>query len=267
MTVDRPRHILALMLLSVAAMAGPLGCGDDGEEEGGSEGGAVATADDGCTTDLPKRVGATDPGYDGWLVLCMTDDGSRVQVENTSGNSFFVWAVDDATYLDMTAEPSTETFAGYLATSAFPPGDGDGNGYWALPPESTLLATSVSGAARINFQVDAGATAAYNAAHSSGAYVDRLAVPRSRALVDKGLACANNAAEAAEQQPRLDLALDALAVRASCQGFLDDALQREGQAVDDTSSAWRKVLANAKRLAGGSWDDELAYGIGRLLRR
>jgi hypothetical protein len=45
------------------------------------------------------------------------------------------------------------------------------------------------------------------------------------------------------------------------------ALQQDGQVADDTQSAWRRFLANAKRLAGGNWDDELAYGIARFARR
>ena len=58
-----------------------------------------------------------------------------------------------------------------------------------------------------------------------------------------------------------------MTVRATCQSFLDDARQRNAQVPDDTETAWRRVLANAKRLAGGNWDDELAYGIARLARR
>ena len=52
--------------------------------------------------------------------------------------------------------------------------------------------------------------------------------------------------------------LDAVQVRSTCKGFLDDALQRDGQAGQEADSAWRTFQANAKRLAGGNWDDELA---------
>lgn len=273
----RPRRLLALVLLSIAVMAGPLGCGDDdgGGGGGGSGGGGglppeeppeEPVADSGCTADVPIGVGATDPGYDGWLVLCVTDDRSVLRIKNTSGNSFVVWTTDDDTDLDMTAVPPTDTFAGYLASEAVRPGDDDGNGYWALPPESTLVAANDYGAAGVQFQLNAQNTAAFNAAHSSGAYVDRLAVSRSQALVDKGLACAGSAANAVESQSRLDLALDAIKVRTTCQGFLDDAIQRDGQVADDTQSAWRQFLANAKRLAGGNWDDELAYRIAGFAR-
>jgi hypothetical protein len=275
--VYRPKRLLALVLLSIAAMAGPLGCGDDdgGGGDDGSGGGGVPpeeppeepVADSGCTADAPTRVGATDPGYDGWLILCVTGDRSVLRIKNTSGNSFVVWTTDDDTYLDMTAVPPTDTWAGYLASTAVPPGDDDGNGAWALPPESTLVAANDYGPAGVRFQLSARDTAAFNTAHSSGAYVDRLAVSRSQALVNKGLACADSAANAVEEQSRLDLALDAIKVQTTCQGFLNDAIQQDGQVADDTQSAWRRFLANAKRLAGGNWDDELAYGIARLARR
>ncbi len=273
----RPRCLLALVLLSIAAMAGPLGCGDDdggGSGDGGGGGGRSTeelpeepVSDSGCTDDVPTRVGATEPGYDGWLVLCVTDDRSVLRIKNTSGNSFVVWTTDDDTDLDMTAVPPTGTFAGYLASTAVPPGDNDGDGNWALPPESTLDATNDYGPAGIRFQLSIQDTAAFNAARSGGAYVDRLSVSRSQALVNKGLACADSAANAAEDESRLDLALDAIKVRTTCQGFLDDAIQQDGAVADDTQTAWRRFLANSKRLAGGNWDDELAYGIARFARR
>jgi hypothetical protein len=269
-----------LVLLSIAAMAGPLGCGDDdgGDSDQGGDGAGSGglppeepaeepVADAGCTDDVPTRVGATDPGYDGWLVLCVTDDRSVLRIENTSGNSFVVWTSDNDTALDMTALPATETFAGYLASAAVPPGDQDGDGNWALPPGSTLVATNDYGPAGVQFQLSAQDTAAVNAAQAGGGYVDRLAISRSATLVKKGLACANSASNAAEQQSRLDLALAAISVRNTCKSFLDDAIQRDGQVVDDTDSAWRRFLANAKRLAGGTWDDELAYSIARFAHR
>jgi hypothetical protein len=281
----RSRRFLALLLLLILASAGAIGCGDDdsGGSQGGDSGSAWDSASEGdtglppsappeepgsdCPSDVPTKVDATDPGYNGWLVLCASDDRSTLQIENTSGNSFAVWPTDEGTQLEMTHVPSTVTFAGYLASLAVPPGDNDGNGTWALPPDSTLVATNDYGAASVQFQLNIHDTAAFNAAHSSAAYVDGLGVSRSRALVEKGLACADSAADAAKEQERLDLALDAIRVRTTCKGFLDDALQREGQALDDTQSAWRRFLANAERLAGGNWDDELVYGIARFARR
>jgi hypothetical protein len=259
------RFSLVLGALSVAAMAGPLGCGDD-DDGGDALPPEEPVVDSGCAPDAPTRVSATDPGYDGWLVLCVSDDRSVVRIKNTSGNSFVVWAVDN-TYLDMAAVPPTDTMAGFLASGAVSPGDGDENGNWALPPGSTVVAESDYGPAGVRFQLSAQDTAAFNTAHSIGAYVDGLAVSRSQALVNKGLACANSAANAAEEQSRLDLALDAINVRTTCRSFLADAIQQDGQVADDTESAWRRFLANAKRLAGGNWDDELAYGVARFARR
>jgi hypothetical protein len=269
--VYRSGRLFVLTLLSIAAMLGPLGCGDDDSGDGtsytGSDAAPEPTHDPGCTDEIPNRVGATDSGYDGWLTLCVTDDRDVVRVKNRSGNTFFVWSTNQDTSLEVTEAPSTKTFAGYLASQAVPPGDPDENGYWMLTPDATIVATNeYYEPAAVKFQISPENTAAYNAGHSSGAYVDRLAVSRSQALVNKGLACANSASNAAGDQSRLDLALDAVTVRSACKGFLDDALKRDAQAVDDTEGAWRKVLNSAKRLAGGSWDDELAYGIARFAR-
>jgi hypothetical protein len=279
-----------LLLLSFAMLAASAGCGDDDDDGdgGGGGGGGVSSGsgsgnagdgggvpteepedpvDDGCTADVPTRVYATKHGYDGWLILCVTDDRRVLRIQNTSGNSFFVWATDGNTRLRMTAVPPTTTFAGYLASSAVRPGDPDGNGYWILTPASTLVATNAYGPTGVLFQLSPENTAAYNAAHSGGAYVDRLAISRSRALVGKGLACADSASNAIKAQDRLDVALAAINVRRTCQGFLNDAIQREGQVGDDTQTAWRRFLAFSKRLAGGNFDDELAYGIARLAHR
>jgi hypothetical protein len=262
-------------VLSIMALAGPLGCAGDDDHAGsgsggggtGATGGGARPPDSGCTRGTPRRVSATKSGYDGWLVLCATRDRSAVRIKNISGNSFVVWTTDEDTYLKMVVVPPTDTFAGYLASSVVTPGDDDGNGNWALPPGSTLIARNDLGPAGVRFQLSAQDTAAFNAAHSSGAYVDRLGVPRSEELSRKGVACANSAADAAKDEGRLDLALDAITVRTTCRGFLDDVLHVESQPVEDTQTAWRKVLANARRLAGGNWDDELAYGIARLAHR
>src|SRR5215211_2753883 len=48
----------------------------------------------------------------------------------------------------------------------------------------------------------------------------RLAVSRSQALVNKRLACPDSAANAVAEQSRLDLELEAINVRPTCQGFL-----------------------------------------------
>jgi hypothetical protein len=213
------------------------------------------------------RVGATYSGHDGWLTLCVTPDRSRLRIKNRSGNSFVVWITDVNTSLRMASEPSTNTSAGFLAIQAVPPGDPDGNGNWALPPDSTIVASNDIGPTAVSFQLSASDTGAYNAAHSAGAYIDRLRISRSGALVNEGLACAHSAGNAATEQRRLDLALDAVEVRSTCKGFLDDALQRDGQPGEETESAWHAFQSNAKRLAGGNWDDELAYGIAKLAHR
>jgi hypothetical protein len=259
---------LAVTLLSMVAVMGPLGCGG-GDDGGGSDGDGSTepVADPGCTTQIPHRVAATDHGYDGWLTLCVTGDRSRLRIKNRSGNSFVVWTRNAGTSLRMTAVPSTTTFAGYLASQAIPPGDPDQNGKWALPPGSIIVASNELGPTAVVFQLSATDTGAFNAAHSAGAYIDRLGVSRSEALVNKGLACASSAGDAATEQRRLDLALDAVEVRTSCKGFLDDALQHDGQAGEETASAWRTFEADAKRFAGGNWDDELAYGIARFAHR
>jgi hypothetical protein len=110
------------------------------------------------------------------------------------------------------------------------------------------------------------ATAAFYAAHSGGAYLDGLAVSRSQALVNKGLACSDSAANAVEEQSRLDLALDAIKVRTTCQGFLDDAIQQDGQVADDTQSAWRRFPRQRKAARGRELGRRAGLRIARFAR-
>ena len=66
------------------------------------------------------------------------------------------------------------------------------------------VATHDVGPIAVRFQLSAVDTAAFNAGHSAGAYIDSLRVSRSGALVNKGLACANSPGDAATEQRRLD---------------------------------------------------------------
>jgi hypothetical protein len=139
-------------------------------------------------------------------------------------------------------------------------------GWYRLPSGATLYAKS-GAPVGLFFFIDASDTVRANAARAAGAWIEAKFVPRESRLIGQVQGCATSAAQLTNgQEQQSDAIRSALGLQ-SCKSLIDTVLAKDGESAAKESSAFHEFLAWAKKIAGGSWDDELAGAAEVVIER
>jgi hypothetical protein len=284
------RGQIAWLVAAVAALVALAGCGSSGSS---SSSGSTSSARSNerlipATVPSPAQSSALLPrsmvqgsysvcpsGYpyevqaSGFLApdvqICRSADGRSIQAKNISklvlgfrptGTARTYWtarADDPASFADRLA-------ANAVWPVAFPAG------WYRLPAGATLYASSAAPVG-LWFFIDGSDTVRANLARAAGAWIQARVIPREAGLVAQVQGCASSTAQLTSgQQQQSDAIRSALGLQ-NCKSLVDTVLAEDGESTAKESSAFGEFMAWAKRIAGGSWDDELAGAAEVIIKR
>jgi hypothetical protein len=266
-------------LVSIATLAIALaGCGDNDDASDDTSGSGADTSlstptpspDDGCDYDFPNRVTPT-PRETGALVTVCTTDGRQVlTLKNTSLKVLRVWAASDDPPTRLTVSAGVaKTPADLAALDTAPASCRTDVIECTLPAGATVTAqTTADRAVNVHFAQAPGRTAVAGLTRILTSWAVGKVSPRF-ALRQRVEACAENARNEIDRISESSVYLEdvtrqTLGAYSSCGSLIRDVLRETGDEAPKEESGIRQVLAEAKVLFGGSYDDEIVETVVRV---
>ena len=183
--------VLATLFLALCLLS--LGCGDEDNDSGGTDGdntyaedtntatSSSGEADPGCeeVADYPIRITVDPPGY---MVMCSTADGLSVHVENVSAHVLRFWPKNNSTLI--TLEGGTTESPGLEVTRGVVPGGWYNDGKFVLSVGQSLTASDTQ-PVFLWFETDLNLTATVTAYRYVGDWVASRLQTRGQALFNR----------------------------------------------------------------------------------
>jgi hypothetical protein len=256
------KRLLGLVaVLGLVAILG-VGCDDDdgSADSTTSPDYSEPVADDGCEDVVDHPYRATREAH-GYVVACLSEDGSSVHVHNVSSHVLNVTrgeGVDTVEPAGVEKDPGVRAALGVTGIGW----TADGS-HFVLPLGGSLVASG-PGPAVVFIEPSLSLTAQANSARWVGEWIASRLKVRGQALADKVESCASTAAQFAQQDAYIEDILRNALDTYQCTRALSDALLEEGREPQFELPRARTAILEIAQPAA---EDRLISFAARVFRR